>query len=71
MWAVKAHSEVASVAELLIEQGLPDDEVRAVVRARDPIVVRRHLELHRERLAERLADERATVDRVERLLVWR
>jgi hypothetical protein len=64
-------SEVARAGDMLIEQGMPDEEVRAVLSARDPVVVRRHLELHRERLTERLAEQRAAVDRVERLLVWR
>jgi hypothetical protein len=62
-------ADVLRAGETLTKQGMPDDEVRVVLSARDPVVVRRHLELHRERLAERLAEDRAAVDRVERLLV--
>jgi hypothetical protein len=60
--------DVARAVATLIEQGMPDDEVRAVLSAHDPTIVRRHLELHRERLAERLAEQRAAVDHAESLL---
>lgn len=52
----------------LLRQGMPADEARRIVGAGDPEIVRRHLELHRERLAERLADDLRTVERVARLL---
>jgi DNA-binding transcriptional MerR regulator len=55
----------------LIEQGMPVDEVRAVLDAADPMTVRRHLELHRERLAEQLDAQRRAVDRLERVLLER
>jgi hypothetical protein len=59
----------SGVGATLIEQGMPVDEVRAVLDAADPMTVRRHLELHRERLAERLDEQRQTVDRIEWLLL--
>jgi hypothetical protein len=55
----------------LVGQGMPEDEVRSILSARDPRIVRRHLELHRERLTERAAEERREVDRVEEALVSR
>jgi hypothetical protein len=55
----------------LVEQGMPTAEIRAVLVAEDPRVVRRYLELHRERLNEQLQDEWHAVDRVERLLTVR
>lgn len=58
-------------AVTLRRQGMPTDEVRAVVRACDPEVVRRHLGLHRERLGERLAEERRLTARLEESLVRR
>ena len=57
--------------DLLVEQGMPEDEIRSILAARDPRTVRRHLELHRERLMERAAEERAAVDRVEHALLTR
>ena len=47
---------------------LPPDEVDAVVTADNPVVVHRYLELHRERLQERLAKQLRTLERLERLL---
>jgi hypothetical protein len=57
------------VGFLLVEQGMPEDEIRSILAARDPRIVRRHLELHRERLMERAAEERTAVDRVEQALL--
>jgi hypothetical protein len=51
---------------LLVDQGMPRDEVRSVLAARDPRIVRRHLELHRERLMERALEERGV-----RWIAWR
>ena len=56
-------------AATLVEQGMPVHEVRSILEADDPTTVRHQLELHRERLAERLDEQRRTVDRLERLLV--
>ena len=43
---------------ILRRQGMPANEIRAVLTADDPLVVRRHLELHLERMEETLAVER-------------
>jgi DNA-binding transcriptional MerR regulator len=52
----------------LRRQRMPLPEIRAVLSADDPAVVRRHLELHRERLEERLAEQRALLTSLERAL---
>jgi DNA-binding transcriptional MerR regulator len=49
----------------LRRQGMPLPEIRAVLAAGDPAIVRRHLELHRERLEERLAEQRRALAAVE------
>jgi DNA-binding transcriptional MerR regulator len=66
-----APESVQSVGGALLEQGMRVEEVRSVLDAEDPAVVRRHLELHRERLAERLEERLRTVDRLEDLLLER
>jgi DNA-binding transcriptional MerR regulator len=48
---------------ILRRQGMPAAEIRAALAADDPLVVRRLLELHRERLGEWL-------DEQHRLLAW-
>ena len=40
---------------------MPPEEIDAILAADDPEVIRRYLDLHRERLEERLADQRRTV----------
>lgn len=55
-------------AALLRESGMPADEIRAIVTTADPELVRRYLELHLERLEERLAAQRRTLASVERLV---
>lgn len=52
----------------LREQGMPLDEVKAVLAVEEPQVLRRYMEIHRERLDERLAAERRALAGVERLL---
>ena len=54
--------------ETLREQGMPAAELQAIKRAQDPMIVRRYLELHRERLEERLAEQVRTLGRLERQL---
>jgi hypothetical protein len=54
--------------ETLREQGMPAVELQAILRSDDPVIVRRYLELHRERLEERLAEQVRTLDRLERQL---
>jgi DNA-binding transcriptional MerR regulator len=61
-------SAPVSVAARLRRQRMPLREIRAVLTADDPRIVRRHLELHRERLEERLAEQRALLDSLERTL---
>ena len=53
---------------LLRETGMPADEIRTILTTADPELVRRYLELHRERLEERLTAQRRTLLSVERLL---
>lgn len=58
----------ASAIQILDALGMPRDELRAVVAADDPSIIHRHIELHRERLAERLADQLQTLRSLERTL---
>ena len=60
---------IGEVELTLLQQGMPSDEIRAVLRADDRLIVHRYLELHRERLRERLDAERLAADLVERILV--
>ena len=57
--------------ETLREQGMPAAELQAILRSDDPVIVRRYLELHRERLEERLAEQVRTLERLERQLIRR
>ena len=52
---------------VLRDQGMPPDELRDVLTA-DRELVRRHLQLHLERLEERLVRERREVAAIERIL---
>jgi hypothetical protein len=52
----------------LRRQNMPREEIRAVLGADDPDVIRRYLELHQERLEEWLLEERRTLARVEGFL---
>jgi DNA-binding transcriptional MerR regulator len=54
--------------ETLREQGMPVAELQAILRSDDPVIVRTYLELHRERLDERLAEQVRTLGRLERQL---
>lgn len=47
---------------------MPSEEIRAVLSAEDPEIVRRYLELHRERLEEQADEQRRTLDSLERSL---
>ena len=60
---------IAWAADGLRQHDMPPDEIRAVLSADDPELVHRYIELHLERLEERLADQRLTLARLERLLV--
>lgn len=54
------------VARTLRRQRMPLEEIRALLRTDDPEIVHRHLELHRERLEERLAAQVRTLASIER-----
>ena len=43
---------------------MPPEEIDAILGADDPDVVRKYLELHEERLEERLADQRRSIGRL-------
>jgi hypothetical protein len=47
---------------------MPPDELRAILTTADRELVRRHLELHLERLEERLLTQRRRVAAIERIL---
>jgi hypothetical protein len=47
---------------------MPSNEIRAILSADDPVTVRRHLELHRERMEEWLEDQRRILDSLESAL---
>ena len=53
----------------LLRQQMPPDEIRAILTADDPIVIRRLFELHRERMEEWLHDQRRIVASLERSLM--
>jgi DNA-binding transcriptional MerR regulator len=67
-WSSKGGDALVSAIEELSDLDMPPDEIAAMVQAQDPQLVRRYLELHRERLEERLADQVRTLERLERLL---
>lgn len=59
---------LVSAIKVLRDLDMPPDEVDAIVAAHHPLIVHRVMELHRERLEERLADQLRTLDRLERIL---
>jgi hypothetical protein len=54
---------------ILRGQGMPPEEVGTVLAAADPTVIRRILELHRERLGEWVEEQRELIGSIERSLV--
>ena len=56
-------------AYALRAQGMQQGEVHSLLAADDPRLIRRHLDLHRERLEERFADHREIVNSIEGLLL--
>jgi DNA-binding transcriptional MerR regulator len=58
----------AATRRVLRAQGMPPQEIRAVLAAGDPLVVRRLMELHRERLEEWLEEQQRLVASIERSL---
>jgi hypothetical protein len=70
--AARAHMESRGwLVRALSTLGMPLEEIRAVLRARDPVVVARYMQLHRERLAEHLADRIRELEALERTLARR
>lgn len=59
----------ARMTQMLLALDMPPDDVRGLVAADDSVVVHRYIELHSERLAERLADQLRALVRVEHTLV--
>jgi hypothetical protein len=55
----------AAARRILRRQGMPRREIRAVLAADDPLVVRRLLELHRERLEEWLEAQQRLLANIE------
>ena len=53
---------------VLRDQGMPPDALRDILTTADRELVRRHLELHLERLEERLVTQRRRVAAIERIL---
>lgn len=47
---------------------MPSEEIRAILEADDPEIVRRYLELHGERLEEKLAEKRRSLACLQRFL---
>jgi hypothetical protein len=56
----------ATAREILRGQRMPVEEIRAVLAGEDPLMARRLLELHRERLEEWLEEQRSLVAWIER-----
>jgi N-acyl-L-homoserine lactone synthetase len=70
--AAHAHTEPRGrLVGALSTLGMPFEEIRAVLRATEPVVVARYMELHRERLAENLADRIRELEALERILARR
>ena len=63
-----ARDVLTSVVGTLLDLGMPSQEIAAVVAADRPILVHRYLELHGERLRERLADQLQILARLEQTL---
>ena len=52
---------IASAVRTLRDLGMPSDEIDEITETDDPRLIHRRLELHRERLEEWLAEQRATL----------
>jgi ABC-type Fe2+-enterobactin transport system substrate-binding protein len=62
---------LSSAARILQAQAMPAEEIPAVIGAADAETVHRFLELHRERLQERLAEQCLLLIDLERSLMER
>ena len=60
----EASWRLALATPALRDQGMPPEEIDTILDADDPEVIRRHLELHRERLEERFASQRRTISQL-------
>lgn len=60
-----------SLARALSNHDMPLEEIRAVLLSKDPAVVARYMELHRERLAEELAQRVRELEALERIIARR
>jgi DNA-binding transcriptional MerR regulator len=56
---------------ILRRQGMPPEEIRAVLAPGDPMIARRLLELHRERFEEWVEQQRDSLAAVQRAFVDR
>ncbi len=56
-------------ARTLRRQQMPLEEIRAILATDDPLIVRRYMELHRERLDEWIAEQRRKLASLERSLI--
>jgi len=59
---------IAWAARALSRYEMPPEESSVVLRTDNPELVRRYMEIHRDRLEERLADQLRALTAVERLL---
>jgi hypothetical protein len=66
--AQAARDALTSVVGTLLDLGMPSQEIAAVVAADQPILVHRYLELHGERLTERLAGQLQILARLDQTL---
>jgi hypothetical protein len=55
----------SATRRILRRQGMPPQEIRALLAADDPLVMRRLMELHRERLGEWLEEQLRLVATIE------
>ena len=65
---VEPTAERTWAAMVLLEQEMSPSELRAILTTHDPKLVRRFIELHRERLEEGLLTQRRCLAAVERIL---
>jgi hypothetical protein len=63
-----ARDALAFVVRTLFVLDMPSDEISAIVDADQQMLVHRYLELHAERLRERLADQLQILARIEQIL---
>ena len=66
--AVDQPGDALGVVRTLRHQGMPGREIRDILGAEDPVLVHRYLELHAERLQERLTEQRRALTHVEQVL---